>query len=270
MWIGTGPLPGIVARVACQTKFFAVAHAKSFTMSATKCQTRRSPGGGRLSGPDFVFADDRDHVVRLEHVREPLARLGGQHLLRILQDAGAADDPARGHVELHVEAAEVVVELGRAEVEAGVPAAQVVVLREARDTTASAGTACRRSAASCGDRGRWDRRAASCATRSRASPSLSPAIGVGQRHQRDGLIEPGHAERPRRAAAATAAAPPPPGAGAAARSTVSPLTAIRVTHHAVGVLGRNRGRRAARGPGRCCDPAAGRSRSAPAGCCCGR
>ena len=31
MWMGTGPLPGIVARVAFQTYFFDVAHAKSFT-----------------------------------------------------------------------------------------------------------------------------------------------------------------------------------------------------------------------------------------------
>ena len=59
MWIGTGPLPGIVARVARQTNFFAVAHAKSFTMSATKCQTRRSPGAVDLARPDFVVADDR-------------------------------------------------------------------------------------------------------------------------------------------------------------------------------------------------------------------
>ena len=39
-----GPLPGTVARVDCQTNFLAVAQAKSFTVSATKCQTRRAPG----------------------------------------------------------------------------------------------------------------------------------------------------------------------------------------------------------------------------------
>ncbi len=32
MWIGTGPFPGTVARVACHTNFFAVAHAKSLTV----------------------------------------------------------------------------------------------------------------------------------------------------------------------------------------------------------------------------------------------
>ena len=49
MWIGIGPLPGIVARVAFQVYLRAVAHAKSFTMSATRCHTRRSPGGRRLA-----------------------------------------------------------------------------------------------------------------------------------------------------------------------------------------------------------------------------
>ncbi len=51
MLIGTGPLPGIVARVASHTSFFAVTHAKSFTVSATKCHTSRSPGAVACPGP---------------------------------------------------------------------------------------------------------------------------------------------------------------------------------------------------------------------------
>ena len=90
-------------------------------------------GRGRHTRTRLVVADDGDDVVRLEYVGETLARLGGQHLLRVLEDAGAAHDPAAGHVELYVEAAEVVVELGGAEIEAGVPPAQVVVLGDARE-----------------------------------------------------------------------------------------------------------------------------------------
>ena len=51
MLMGTGPLPGIVARVAVQTNFFAVAQAKSLTLSATKCHTSRSPGAVACPGP---------------------------------------------------------------------------------------------------------------------------------------------------------------------------------------------------------------------------
>jgi hypothetical protein len=43
MFTGTRDFPGIVARVAVQLNFFAVAQAKSFTLSATKCQTSRVP-----------------------------------------------------------------------------------------------------------------------------------------------------------------------------------------------------------------------------------
>ena len=74
MWIGIGPLPGIVARVACQTNFFAVAHAKSFTVSATKCQTSRSPARGRLPGPTSSGPTMVVIAVGLEHLRESLAR----------------------------------------------------------------------------------------------------------------------------------------------------------------------------------------------------
>ncbi len=44
MWMGTTPFPGIVARVASHTYFFAVAHAKSFTVSAWNFQVRRPLG----------------------------------------------------------------------------------------------------------------------------------------------------------------------------------------------------------------------------------
>ena len=41
MWMGTVPFEGIVARVACHTNCLAVAHAKSFTVSAWKRQVSR-------------------------------------------------------------------------------------------------------------------------------------------------------------------------------------------------------------------------------------
>ena len=70
MCTGTRPFPGIVARVACQTYVRAVAHAKSFTVSAAKCQTRRSPDGGAAvarpgptsSGPTIVVTLSESHA----------------------------------------------------------------------------------------------------------------------------------------------------------------------------------------------------------------
>ena len=74
----------------------------------------RSPG----PGPDFVRRPTMvDHGVGLQDVRDPFARLGGQDLLRVLEHAGAAHDPAGRDVDPHVEPAEVVVELRRPEVE---------------------------------------------------------------------------------------------------------------------------------------------------------
>src|SRR5688572_31915754 len=49
--MGTGPLVGIVARVAVHTNFFAVAHAKSFTWSATRCHVSQSPAAVATPGP---------------------------------------------------------------------------------------------------------------------------------------------------------------------------------------------------------------------------
>ena len=83
-----------------------------------------------LGRAGFLFADDRYHFVRPEDARETFTRAGGENLLRILQDAGAADDPSARNVDLHVEASEVVVELRGTEVHAGVPAAQIIVFRD--------------------------------------------------------------------------------------------------------------------------------------------
>ena len=65
-------------------------------------------------------------------MRQTLALDRREHFIRILQHAGAADDPTGRHIDADVEAAEVVVELRRPEIEVGVPAAQIVVLGDAR------------------------------------------------------------------------------------------------------------------------------------------
>ena len=88
--------------------------------------------GGRLARADFIGPDDRADLVALEHMAEPLASRGGEHLLRVLQQAGAAHNPAGGDIDADVELAEVVVELRGAEVELRVPAAEVVVDGDAR------------------------------------------------------------------------------------------------------------------------------------------
>ena len=79
--------------------------------------------------------------LSLSSTRDRRSRaVGGEHLVGILQRAGGADQVARRHVEVHLEAAVVVVELAGAEVRLAVPAAQVVVLGTPADTTAPAGT----------------------------------------------------------------------------------------------------------------------------------
>ena len=62
MCTGTTPLPGMVARVVCQTNFLAVAHAKSFTVSAWNFHVSRPEAppiavacpGPISSGPTIV------------------------------------------------------------------------------------------------------------------------------------------------------------------------------------------------------------------------
>ena len=136
MWIGTGPLPGIVARVACHTNFRAVAQAKSFTVSATKCHTSRPsalPRAVACPGPISSGADDRRDRRRARAPSRSRSRaVGVSTSSGFCSTPGAAHDPAGRHVDAHVEAAEVVVELRRAEVQLGVPAAQVVVHGDAR------------------------------------------------------------------------------------------------------------------------------------------
>ena len=83
--------------------------------------------GSRLAGADFIGPDDGADLVALEHVGQPLAGGGGQHLLGILQQPGAAHDPAGGHIDADVELSEVIVKLRGAEVELWVPSAEVVV-----------------------------------------------------------------------------------------------------------------------------------------------
>ena len=89
MWTGTAPFPGIVARVACHTNFFAVAHAKSFTRVgdevpdepvASRVARAVAWPGPTSSGPTIVVMR-----VGVEHAREPLARVRREHLLRVLQ-----------------------------------------------------------------------------------------------------------------------------------------------------------------------------------------
>ena len=90
-------------------------------------------GGRRLAGAAFVCADDRDDGIRFEHMRQPLAGSGREHVLRILEDARAAHDPPGGHVDADIEPAEVVVELGWTQVDVRVPAAQIVEFRNPRE-----------------------------------------------------------------------------------------------------------------------------------------
>jgi hypothetical protein len=198
-------------------------------------------GSGGAAGAAFVLADDRNHFVRLEHVGEPLARRVGQHLARVLQHAGAADDPAARHVEPDVEAAEVVVELRRPEIQARVPSAQVVVLRDAR-------VPLRRLEQRVADPLRHAMAAAVGPARQLRVPrDLDLRHGLRrhrrrQRHARDRLIEARRRQAPRpirstSAFAATTTAAAAPGA----REIHGVAVDAEARHdHAVGVLGGKR------------------------------
>src|SRR4051812_23801265 len=65
-------------------------------------------------------------------MRETLARRRRQHLVAILKHTCSADDPARGHVDAHVEASEVVIELRWTQVELRIPTPEIVVDGDAR------------------------------------------------------------------------------------------------------------------------------------------
>ena len=64
----------------------------------------------RLPRTDLVRPDDHRVRIRREDVGQPFARGRGEHLIGILQHARTADDPAAGHVDAHVEPAEVIIE----------------------------------------------------------------------------------------------------------------------------------------------------------------
>ena len=83
--------------------------------------------GRRAAGADFVGSDDGGDGVAGQHGGESSARCSRQHLSRILQQSRAAHEPPGRHIELHVEPAEVVVELRGAEVLLGIPSPQVVI-----------------------------------------------------------------------------------------------------------------------------------------------
>ena len=96
-----------------------------------------------------------------------------------------------GHVDAHVEAAEVVVELRRAEIEARIPAAQVVVLRDAREPLRRLEqpvvAALRHAmAAAAGPPGSFV-----CQSISSVAVRLR-GDRLGERDARDGLVEAGH------------------------------------------------------------------------------
>ena len=131
--MGIGPLPGIVARVASRMYLFDVAHAKSFTWSATKRHTSRSPATVAWPGPNSSSPTIVTSCIGLEHVRQPLARLSAVYTCSgfCSTPVPLTSQPA-GNVDADVEAAEVVVELRRSEILVRVPAAQIVVLRDAR------------------------------------------------------------------------------------------------------------------------------------------
>ena len=180
-------------------------------MSATKCHTSRSPGavawpGPTSSSPTIVITSSDSSTCD-----EPLARRRREDLLRVLQHAGAAHDPAAGHVDAARRSGRSCCRTPPGRGRGWCPSRADRRTSRRADTTASAGRACRRSAASCGGRGRSGRRAASCASRSRAFALDFAAIGVGERDARDRLIE------ARRARAGAAPAPPPRAAAAAAR-----------------------------------------------------
>src|SRR6185369_13138400 len=65
-------------------------------------------------------------------MREALARGWREHFLWVLQNTRRAYHPARRRIDLHIEAAEVVVELRWPEVWISIPTAQVIVHRNAR------------------------------------------------------------------------------------------------------------------------------------------
>ena len=87
---------------------------------------------GGLPRTDFIGTDDRGDGVGLRDFGEAFAGGRGEHLLGVLQHTGAAHDPSGRDVDVHVERAEVVVKLRRADIELVVPAAQVVVHGHAR------------------------------------------------------------------------------------------------------------------------------------------
>ena len=188
MWIGTGPLPGS-SRAWRARRSSSPSPTRSRSPCRRRSATRAGRRRGRLAGPTSSAPTIVMTSSDSSRPSQALARRRRQHLLRVLQDAGAAHDPAGGNVDAHVEPAEVVVELGRAEVEARVPAAQVVVLRDAREPLRRLEQRVVPSAASCGDRVRSGRRAASCATRCPASRSTWPATGFARRDTRERLIE---------------------------------------------------------------------------------
>ncbi len=100
MLMGTGPLPGMVARLASHTNWLDVAHAKSPTVSATKCHCSRSPAAVALPGP--LLGRRRRWAQRgvgVQHVGQALPRRGGEHLVGVLEHARGAHDPAGGHVD---------------------------------------------------------------------------------------------------------------------------------------------------------------------------
>ena len=196
MLIGTGPCPGSSRASRATRNFFAVAQAKSFTVSATKCQTSRSPGGaspgpGPTSSAPTIVITSSDSSTCVSRSRA----------VGVSTSCGFCSTPVPltiqppGTSMLHVEAAEVVVELRRAEIELRVPAAQVVVDGDARIPLRRLE---QRVAQRCVMRWPRPRAAGQLVFHSISSVAADfGAIGVGSVIARDGLIESRHAERPR-------------------------------------------------------------------------
>ena len=210
MLTGIGPLPGIVARVASQTNWFEVAQAKSPAVSATKCQTSRSPAAVATPGPRSVGADDGPRRIGFEHVRQPLARRWRSAPARgFCSTPVDADDPARRARRASRRSGRSCCRTRTGRGRDRCPSRPGAGRRRPRraDTTAPPGRACRPSGP-CGCRARCRRAARGSSTRPRSCAVPFGGDRLGQRDARRGGVDAGRGKthRGRRRTAPTAAA----------------------------------------------------------------
>lgn len=89
--------------------------------------------GAALQGADLLGGDDEDGRVRAAGRLDAAELLGGEHLLGVLERARRVDDELTRHGDVHLEVAEVGVELAVADVGERVPAVDIVVLGDVRE-----------------------------------------------------------------------------------------------------------------------------------------